>query len=49
MQKQTKVISVQLDMETYVELKRICDEKEQPVQGLIRYLLKKHLASLKER
>lgn len=48
MKKQTKVISVQLDQETYAELKRLCDEKEQPVQGLIRYLLKKYLASVNE-
>lgn len=48
MQKKTKVISVQLDLETYTKLKQICDDKEQPVQGLIRYLLKTYLASLKE-
>ena len=48
MQKQTKVISVQLDLDTYKELKKLCEDNEQPIQGLIRYLLKKHLASLKE-
>lgn len=48
MKKQTKVISVQLDLETYLELKKICEDNEQPIQGLIRYLLKKHLASLKD-
>lgn len=48
MQKQTKVISVQLDIETYEKVKQICAKNEQPIQGLIRLLLKKHLASLEE-
>lgn len=46
MQKQTKVISVQLDIETYEKLKNLCETNEQPIQGLIRLLLKRHLASL---
>lgn len=48
MQKQTKVISVQLDLDIYEKLKQICATNEQPIQGLIRLLLKKHLASLEE-
>ena len=48
MKKQTKVISVQLDADIYQELKNVCDQNEQPVQGSIRLLVKKYLASLKE-
>lgn len=48
MKKQTKVISVQLDADIYQQLKNICDQNEQPVQGLIRFLIKKYLVSLAE-
>lgn len=48
MKKQTKVISIQLDLEVYEKLKVLSDENEQPVQGLIRVLIKKYLAQLSE-
>lgn len=48
MKKQTKVISIQLDLDVYEKLKEICEENEQPVQGLIRVLIKKYLSQLSE-
>lgn len=48
MKKETKVISIQLDLDVYEKLRRISDENEQPVQGLIRLLIKKYLSQLSE-
>lgn len=46
MKKDTKVISLQLSTETYHKLKLIAAENEQPVQGLVRSLIKQYLRSI---
>lgn len=45
MKQEAKVISLQLPLDMYIKLKSIAEENEQPVQGLVRSLIKQYLRS----